>query len=125
MRDSREEELTPKMRVSPPATKLTGIPAVLNRSNKILTTIMTQSNEPNEDRRIDRQLRTLARRVNRLEDTQVTWGELNIEFDRLYDEVAEVRADLKADISELKGEIATLNGKMDVLIRHITGSGNS
>ena len=85
---------------------------------------MTQSQEPNEDRRIDRQLRTIARRVNRLEDTQVTWGELNIEFDRLYDEVAEVRADLKADISELKGNIATLNGKMDVLIQHITGSGN-
>ena len=86
---------------------------------------MTQSNDqPNEDRRIDRQLRTIARRVNRLEDTQVTWGELNIEFDRLYDEVAEVRADLKADISELKGNIATLNGKMDVLIQHITGSGN-
>ena len=87
---------------------------------------MTQAREPNDnDRRIDRQLRTIARRVNRLEDTQVTWGELNIEFDRLYDEVAEVRADLKADISELKGNIATLNGKMDVLIQHVTGSGNS
>ena len=87
--------------------------------------IITQANEPHDnDRRIDRQLRTIARRVNRLEDTQVTWGELNIEFDRLYDEVAEVRADLKADISELKGNIATLNGKMDVLIQHITGSGN-
>jgi uncharacterized protein YceH (UPF0502 family) len=87
---------------------------------------MTQANDqPNEDRRIDRQLRTIARRANRLEDTQVTWGELNVEFDRLYDEVAEVRADLKADISELKGEIAALNGKMDVLIQHITRSGNS
>jgi uncharacterized protein YceH (UPF0502 family) len=87
---------------------------------------MIQANDqPNEDRRIDRQLRTIARRANRLEDTQVTWGELNVEFDRLYDEVAEVRADLKADISELKGEIAALNGKMDVLIQHITGSGNS
>jgi hypothetical protein len=84
---------------------------------------MTQSNEPN-DRRIDRQLRTIGRRVNRLEDTQVTWGELNVEFDRLYDEVAEVKADLKADISGLKGDIATLNGKIDVLIQHITGSGN-
>jgi chromosome segregation ATPase len=86
---------------------------------------MTQSNDQPNDRRIDRQLRTLARRVNRLEDTQVTWGELNIEFDRLYDEVAEVRADLKSDISGLKGDIATLNGKMDVLIQHITGQGNS
>jgi phage shock protein A len=58
---------------------------------------MTRSQEPNDnDRRID----------------------------RLYDEVAEVRADLKADISELKGDIATLNGKMDVLIQHITRSGN-
>jgi uncharacterized protein YceH (UPF0502 family) len=86
---------------------------------------MTQANQPNDNNlRIDRQLRTMARRVNRLEDTQVTWGELNIEFDRLYDEVAEVRADLKADISELKGDIATLNGKMDVLLSHITGSGN-
>ena len=86
---------------------------------------MTQANDqPNEDRRIDRQYRTLARRVNRLEDTQLTWGELNIEFDRLYDEVAEVRADLKSDISGLKGDIATLNGKIDVLIQHITGSGN-
>jgi chromosome segregation ATPase len=117
--------LTSKIGISPPATKLTGIPAARNRSNKILTTIMTQGNEPNEDRRIDRQIRTIARRVNRLEDTQVTWGELNIEFDRLYDEVAEVRADLKADISELKGDIATINSKMDVLLQHITGSGNS
>ncbi len=90
---------------------------------KTSITIMTQSNEPN-DRRIDRQLRTISRRVNRLEDTQVTWGELNVEFDRLYDEVAEVKADLKADISGLKGDIATLNGKIDVLIQHITGSGN-
>jgi hypothetical protein len=66
---------------------------------------MTQSNEPNEERRI------VGRRP--------AFG------NRLYDEVAEVRADLKADISELKGDIATLNGKMDVLIQHITGSGNS
>lgn len=92
---------------------------------------MTQSNEPNDRRIVDlgstvgnRQLRTIGRRVNRLEDTQVTWGELNVEFDRLYDEVAEVKADLKADISGLKGDIATLNGKIDVLIQHITGSGN-
>jgi chromosome segregation ATPase len=84
---------------------------------------MTQANEPNDNERrlIERQLRTIARRVNRLEDTQVTWGELNIEFDRLYDEVDEVRADLKADISSLKGDIATLNSKIDVILRHITG----
>jgi uncharacterized coiled-coil DUF342 family protein len=113
-----------KMRISPPATKLTGIPAVRNRSNKILTTIMTQSNEPNENRRIDRQLRTINRRVNRLEDTQITWGELNVEFDRLYDEIDEV----KAEVSQLKTEINqrfdSLDAKFDLLMQHITGQGN-
>jgi chromosome segregation ATPase len=102
----------------PRQLELTGIPET---KIQILTTIMTQSNDQPNDRRIDRQLRTIARRVNRLEDTQVTWGELNVEFDRLYDEVAEVRADLKADISDLKGDIASLNGKIDVLLQHITG----
>jgi uncharacterized protein YceH (UPF0502 family) len=85
---------------------------------------MTQSSEPN-DHRLDRTLRTIARRVNRLEDTQVTWGELNIEFDRLYDEVAEVRADLKSDIAALKNDVVTLNSKIDIILRHITGQGNS
>ncbi|PSB41955.1 hypothetical protein [Chamaesiphon polymorphus] len=89
---------------------------------------MTQSNEPN-DRRSDRQLRTINRRVNRLEDTQVTWGELNVEFDRLYDEIDEV----KIEMTQLKTEMnqrfdtlsAELNGKIDIILRHITGSGNS
>jgi polyhydroxyalkanoate synthesis regulator phasin len=78
---------------------------------------MTQSNDqPNEDRRIDRQLRTIARRVNRLEDTQVTWGELNVEFDRLYDEVDDLK-------SEVKQQFAAVNTKLDIIIRQITGMG--
>ena len=84
---------------------------------------MTQSNDqPNEDRRIDRQLRTLARRVNRLEDTQVTWGELNVEFDRLYDEVDDLKKEMNQRFDSLSTE---LNGKIDIILRHITGSGNS
>ncbi len=79
---------------------------------------MTQSSEPNEDRRIDRQIRTIARRVNRLEDTQVTWGELNVEFDRLYDEVDELK-------KEMNQRFDSLDSKFDLLMRHITGSGNS
>lgn len=84
---------------------------------------MTQSNDqPNEDRRIDRQLRTIARRVNRLEDTQVTWGELNVEFDRLYDEVDDLKKEMNQRFDSLSSE---LNGKIDIILRHITGSGNS
>jgi polyhydroxyalkanoate synthesis regulator phasin len=84
---------------------------------------MTQANDqPNEDRRIDRQLRTIARRVNRLEDTQVTWGELNVEFDRLYDEVDDLKKEMNQRFDSLSSE---LNGKIDIILRHITGSGNS
>ncbi|WP_310485856.1 hypothetical protein [Chamaesiphon sp. VAR_48_metabat_403] len=78
---------------------------------------MTQSNEPN-DRRLDRQLRTISRRVNRLEDTQITWGELNIEFDRLYDEVDELK-------KEMNQRFDAQDAKIDIILRHITGSGNS
>ncbi|AFY93654.1 hypothetical protein [Chamaesiphon minutus] len=89
---------------------------------------MTQSNEPN-DRRIDRQLRTINRRVNRLEDTQVTWGELNVEFDRLYDEIDEVKIEmtqLKTEMNQRFDSLSTeLNGKIDIILRHITASGNS
>ena len=77
---------------------------------------MTQSSEPNEDRRLDRQMRTMARRINRLEETQVTWGELNVEFDRLYDEVDELKA-------EVKQQFAAVNTKLDIIIRQMTGMG--
>jgi hypothetical protein len=91
-------------------------------------TIMTQSNEPN-DRRIDRQLRTIGRRVNRLEDTQVTWGELNIEFDRLYDEVDELKAEMNQRFTTLETSMNqrfdSLDAKFDLIMRQMTGQGNS
>jgi polyhydroxyalkanoate synthesis regulator phasin len=83
---------------------------------------MTQSNDQPNDQPNDRQLRTIARRVNRLEDTQVTWGELNVEFDRLYDEVDELKKEMNQRFDSLSTE---LNGKIDIILRHITGSGNS
>ncbi len=79
---------------------------------------MTQSNDQPNDRRIDRQLRTISRRVNRLEDTQVTWGELNVEFDRLYDEVDDLK-------KEMNQRFDSLETKFDLIMRHITGEGNS
>jgi polyhydroxyalkanoate synthesis regulator phasin len=79
---------------------------------------MTQSSDQPNNHRIDRQLRTIARRVNRLEDTQVTWGELNVEFDRLYDEVDDLK-------KEMNQRFDSLESKFDLLMRHITGEGNS
>ena len=89
---------------------------------------MTQSNDPNE-RRMDRQLRTISRRVNRLEDTQVTWGELNIEFDRLYDEVDELKAEMNQRFTTLETgmnqRFDSLDAKFDLIMRQITGQSNS
>ncbi len=79
---------------------------------------MTRSNDQPNDRRTDRQLRTINRRVNRLEDTQVTWGELNIEFDRLYDEIDEFKA-------EVNQRFDALDAKLDIIIRGLTGMGQS
>jgi hypothetical protein len=88
---------------------------------------MTQSNDQPNDRRIDRQLRTIARRVNRLEDTQVTWGELNVEFDRLYDEVDELKTEMNQRFTVLETEINrrfdAQDAKLDIIIRQMTGMG--
>jgi polyhydroxyalkanoate synthesis regulator phasin len=85
---------------------------------------MTQSNDQPNDRRIDRQLRTIARRVNRLEDTQVTWGELNVEFDRVYDEVDELKAEMNQRFTTLETSINqrfdSLDAKFDPIMQHIT-----
>jgi hypothetical protein len=89
---------------------------------------MTQSNDQPNDRRIDRQLRTIARRVNRLEDTQVTWGELNVEFDRLYDEVNVLKAEMNQRFTALETEMNrrfdSQDAKFDTILRHITGESN-
>ncbi len=102
--------------------------------NRLLI-IMTQAREA-EDTDLSRSLRRLDRRVSRLEDTQVTWRELNDSFNRVYEEidVVEEQIDRRFDTLEtsmnqrfdqLEGEVRELNGKLDIIMRHITGQGNS
>jgi hypothetical protein len=89
---------------------------------------MTQSNDQPNDRRIDRQLRTIARRVNRLEDTQVTWGELNVEFDRLYDEIDEFKTEINQRLTTLEIGINqrfdAQDVKFDTILRRLSGMSN-
>ena len=84
---------------------------------------MTQSNEPN-DSRYERTLRSLSRRVNRLEDTQLTWGELNVEFDRIYDEIDEFKAEMNQKFAEMNERFDSQDAKIDIILRHVTGSDN-
>jgi septation ring formation regulator EzrA len=87
---------------------------------------MTQSQNPEDrDRQVDRELRALNRRVDRLEYTQVLPQEFRQAFDRVYEEID----DLQDDVSELRAEMNTrfdsLDAKFDIIMRHITGQGNS
>ncbi|GAL92465.1 hypothetical protein N44_01023 [Microcystis aeruginosa NIES-44] len=70
---------------------------------------------------MERQLRSLNRRLERLEDTQVTGRELNRSFDRIYDEIdhLEDKVDrLQSNFEEFRDEI---NQKLDTILQHITG----
>jgi vacuolar-type H+-ATPase subunit I/STV1 len=86
---------------------------------------MTQSIPPKDrDRDFDRQLIGLNRRIQRLEDTQVTAAELSVAFERIYNEIDAV----EAKIDGLRGEFDSfrletnrkfdeVNSKLDKLLR--------
>jgi uncharacterized coiled-coil DUF342 family protein len=80
---------------------------------------MTQAQNPDDsNRQVDRELRALNRRVDRLEYTQVSPQEFRQAFERVYEEID----DLKDEVRAMRLE---LNGKIDIIMRHITGQGNA
>ena len=83
---------------------------------------MSDNQESNErDYEIERKLRSLNRRIERLEDTQVTGRELNKGFDRVYAEIdhLEDKIDhLQSEFDKFKNEI---NQKLDTILKYITG----
>lgn len=92
---------------------------------------MTQASEP-EDRGLDRTLRAFDRRISRLEDTQVTWRELNSAFNRVDDQINELKVeinqrfdDVNQRLDNIDRRFDSLDAKFDIIMRHITGEGNS
>jgi chromosome segregation ATPase len=92
---------------------------------------MTQAREP-DDTDLTRSLRRLDRRVSRLEDTQLTWRELNDSFNRVYDEIDALEENMNRRFDEQSQKldaqtqkIDEQNRKIDVILRHITGQGNA
>ena len=83
---------------------------------------MPENQEPDDrDSEMSRQLRSLNRRVERLEDTQVTGRELNRGLDRIYEEIdiLEDKFDLlQSEFNTFRHEI---NQKLDTILKHITG----
>jgi uncharacterized coiled-coil DUF342 family protein len=83
---------------------------------------MTQAQEPNDrSTEIDRQLRSLKRRVERLEDTQITGRELNRGFERVYEEIDELHDKIDHLQAEFTGFRDEINQKLDAILRHLTG----
>jgi SMC interacting uncharacterized protein involved in chromosome segregation len=64
---------------------------------------MTQAREP-DDRGLDRTLRS---------------------FDRVYEEIDELKAEMNQRFDRVESEVKQVNGKIDTLLRHVTGQGNS
>jgi predicted RNA-binding protein with EMAP domain len=92
-------------------------------SFNITTNNMTQSQEPNDrNNEVNRQIRSLNRRVQRLEYSQITPQELSESFERVYEEIDALEDIIIQRFDRLESE---LNGKIDVILRHITGQGNS
>jgi hypothetical protein len=97
---------------------------------------MSQAREPDDvpeerlrQRDLDRTLRSFDRRLSRLEDTQVTWRELNNSFNRVYDEIDALEGQMNARFDRLENSVNQKldeqNQKIDIILRHITGQGNS
>ena len=76
---------------------------------------MTQANEPSD---YDRQLRHLNRRLERLEDTQISPQEFGRGLDRVYAEIDALRSEMR----EMKMSMMEMNGKFDIIMRYITGT---
>jgi predicted ATP-dependent Lon-type protease len=90
---------------------------------------MTQANDqPNDrERSVDRQFRILDRRLTRLEETQLTGKEINSGFDRVYEEIDELKVEMNQRFDAQDAKIDNLgielNGKLDFILRRLTGMG--
>ncbi len=94
---------------------------------------MTQSREPEDSSaQVNRELRGLNRRLDRLEYSQISPQEFSGVLDRIYEEIGASRAEMRAEILTLNSrfdrvdsEIGELSRKFDLMMNHITGQGNS
>jgi vacuolar-type H+-ATPase subunit I/STV1 len=89
---------------------------------------MTQANEPDNIDRVNRELRHFNRRLDRREYTQISPQEFSNVLDRIYEEIAESRSEMRSEILALNSKIdnlgTELNGKIDIIIRRLSGEGN-
>jgi hypothetical protein len=88
---------------------------------------MTQAREPDDIDRVNRELRHFNRRLDRREYTQISPQEFSNVLDRIYEEIVESRSEMRSEILALNSKIdnlgTELNGKIDIIIRRLSGEG--
>ena len=96
---------------------------------------MTQAREPDDQDRVNRELRAVNRRLDRLEYTQISPQEWNGVLDRIYEEIGSTRSEMRAEFLAVNArldrmEAATnqrfdsLDAKFNTIMGHLTGEGN-
>ncbi len=82
---------------------------------------MTNSPESNRpDRDLRQKVREMDWRIQRLEATQMPAKSIDEAFQQVYDELDELQD--KSDA--MREDIARLEGKIDIILQHITGLGS-
>ena len=93
---------------------------------------MTQAREPDDrDAIVNRELRGLNRRLDRLEYTQISPQEWNGVLDRIYEEIGSSRAEMRAEfvavnarLDNMDRRFDSLDAKFNTIMQHLTGEGN-
>jgi TolA-binding protein len=87
---------------------------------------MTQANDSSDFiREYNRRFRDPSWRVERLESTQMPARSLNEAFDRVSEEIDTLENHMNQRFDRLDQEIQSMNGKIDIIMRHITGTNES
>jgi tetrahydromethanopterin S-methyltransferase subunit G len=96
---------------------------------------MTSAREPDDIDRVNRELRGVNRRLDRLEYTQISPQEFSSVLDRIYEEIGLTRSEMRAEFiavnarldrieAETNQRLDSLDAKIDIIIRRLSGEGN-
>jgi ABC-type phosphate transport system auxiliary subunit len=85
---------------------------------------MTQAREPDDIDRVNRELRGVNRRLDRLEYTQISPQEFSSVLDRIYEEIGATRSEMRAEFVAVNARLESLGAKIDIIIRRLSGEGN-
>jgi tetrahydromethanopterin S-methyltransferase subunit G len=91
-----------------------------NHNHHYFEVNMTQAREPDDIDRVNRELRGVNRRLDRLEYTQISPQEFSSVLDRIYEEIGSMRAEFVA----VNARLESLDAKIDIIIRRLSGEGN-